>query len=243
MPESRLQKLRKESERYSTDIKEKEADNNVFRKQIREIKSTIHQTQRDYHATAKGTSKAENQRIKMQKLLKRQKLANEVNAQEKEIAELRLELKRLSKKTFPQFDDTLWCLWQMTETSILSYEHYSGLRIETFQSNWISTSFYSFSNLPKRSIHFIQQMPRSWKPGLTYLPRKKYMFCRVWNKGKHIWYYSLFLFLFCDYEHYHISCYSGHYVIMLATCAFTLDTTCLLLAPKFNPCLLTFLHW
>jgi ribosomal protein S15P/S13E len=107
MPESRLQKLRKESERYSTDIKEKEADNNVFRKQIREIKATIHQTQRDYHATAKGTSKAENQRIKMQKLLKRQKLANEVNAQEKEIAELRLELKRLSKKTFPQFDDTL----------------------------------------------------------------------------------------------------------------------------------------
>lgn len=107
MPESRLQKLRKESERYSTDIKEKETDNNVFRKQIREIKATIHQTQRDYHATAKGTSKAENQRIKMQKLLKRQKLANEVNAQEKEIAELRLELKRLSKKTFPQFDDTL----------------------------------------------------------------------------------------------------------------------------------------
>eukprot|EP00984_Skeletonema_dohrnii_P013656 scaffold5665_cov92-Skeletonema_dohrnii-CCMP3373.AAC.4 len=107
MPESRLQKLRKESERYSIDIKEKEADNNVFRKQIREIKATIHQTQREYHATAKGTSKAENQRIKMQKLLKRQKLANEVNAQKKEIAELRLELKRLSKKTFPQFDDTL----------------------------------------------------------------------------------------------------------------------------------------
>ena len=41
----------------------------------------------------------------MQKLLKRQKVANEVNAQEKEIDELRLELKRLSKKTFPQFDD------------------------------------------------------------------------------------------------------------------------------------------
>ena len=151
MPESRLQKLRKESERYSTDIKEKETDNNVFRKQIREIKSTIHQTQRDYHATAKGTSKAENQRIKMQKLLKRQKLANEVNAQEKEIAELRLELKRLSKKTFPQFDDTLWCLFWFEHRS---YKLWTLLQIKTFQSKWISTSFYSFSNLPKRSVLF-----------------------------------------------------------------------------------------
>lgn len=107
MPESRLITLRKESERFSMEIKEKEADNIVLRKQIREVKSTIHQTQRDYDATANGTSKAENQRIKMQKLLKRQKVANEVNAQEKEIGELRLELKRLSKKTFPQFDDAI----------------------------------------------------------------------------------------------------------------------------------------
>ena len=104
---SRLQTLRKESERFSIEIKEKEADNIVLRKQIREIKSTILQTQRDYDATAKGSSKAENQRIKMQKLLKRQKVANEVNAQEKEIGELRLELKRLSKKTFPQFDEKI----------------------------------------------------------------------------------------------------------------------------------------
>lgn len=107
MPESRLLTLRKESERFSIEIKEKEADNIDLRKQIREIKSTIHQTQRDYDATAKGTSKAENQRIKMQKLLKRQKVANEVNAQEKEIGELRLVLKRLSKKTFPQFDERI----------------------------------------------------------------------------------------------------------------------------------------
>ena len=106
MPESRLQLLRKESERFSIEIKEKEEDNIVLRKQIREIKSTINQTQREYDAASKGTSKAENQRIKMQKLLKRQKVANEVNAQEKEISELRLELKRLSKKTFPQFDNT-----------------------------------------------------------------------------------------------------------------------------------------
>lgn len=104
MPESRLQKLRRESERFSIEIKEKEADNNVLRRQIREIKSEINTAQREYDATAKGTSKAENQRIKMQKLLKRQKLANEVNAQAKEIEELRSELKRLSRKTFPQFD-------------------------------------------------------------------------------------------------------------------------------------------
>ena len=107
MPESRLQKLRKESVRFSIEIKDKEADNNVLRKQIRKIKSTINETQRDYDVIAKGTSKVENQRIKMQKLLKRQKVANEVNAQEKEISELRLELKRLSKKTFPQFDDAI----------------------------------------------------------------------------------------------------------------------------------------
>jgi predicted nucleotidyltransferase component of viral defense system len=104
MPESRLQKLQKESKRFSVDIKQKEDDNNILRKQIREIKSTITETQQNYDAIAKGTnSKAENQRIKMQQLLKRQKLANEVSAQEKEIVELRLELKRLSKKTFPQF--------------------------------------------------------------------------------------------------------------------------------------------
>lgn len=104
MPESRLQTLRKESERFSIEIKEKEEDNIILRKQIREIKSIINQTQREYDATAKGTSIAVNQRIKMQKLLKRQKVANDVNANEKEIAKLRLELKRLSKKTFPQFD-------------------------------------------------------------------------------------------------------------------------------------------
>ena len=51
----------------------------------------------------KGTSKAEEQRIKMQKLLRRQKVANDVTLQEKEISELRIELKRLTKKTFPQF--------------------------------------------------------------------------------------------------------------------------------------------
>lgn len=121
MPESRLKTLRKESERFSIEIKEKEADNIVLRKQIREIKSAIHQTQRDYDATAKGTSKAENQRIKMQKLLKRQKVANEVNAQEKEIGELRLELKRLSKKTFPQFDERIWWWWlSLVVTSFIS---------------------------------------------------------------------------------------------------------------------------
>ena len=51
----------------------------------------------------KGTSKAEEQRIKMQKLLRRQKVANDVTLHEKEISELRIELKRLTKKTFPQF--------------------------------------------------------------------------------------------------------------------------------------------
>ena len=76
----------------------------MLRRQIREMKSEISTALREYDATAKGTSKAENQRIKMQKLLKRQKLANEVNAQEKEIFELRSELKRLSRKTFPKFD-------------------------------------------------------------------------------------------------------------------------------------------
>ncbi len=105
MPVSRLQKLRKESERFSIEIKEKEEENNVLRKQLRESKSKINETQRDYDAIAKGTSTAENQREMMQQLLKQQKLANEVSAQEREIAELRLELKRLSRKTFPQFND------------------------------------------------------------------------------------------------------------------------------------------
>lgn len=123
MPVSRLQKLRKESERFSIEIKEKEEENNVLRKQLRESKSKINETQRDYDAIAKGTSKAENQREMMQQLLKRQKLANEVSAQEREIAELRLELKRLSKKTFPQFNDAKWWLCRILLILETSYDN------------------------------------------------------------------------------------------------------------------------
>ena len=72
LPESRLQK------RFSVEIKDKETENNVTRKQIVKLSRRLMKRKR---YDAMGTSKAENQGIKMQKLLK---VANEVNAQEKE---------------------------------------------------------------------------------------------------------------------------------------------------------------
>ena len=57
MPESRLQKLRTENARLSKEIKEKEDDNIILRKQIRDIKSSIAETQRNYDAIAKVSSK------------------------------------------------------------------------------------------------------------------------------------------------------------------------------------------
>ncbi len=57
MPESRLQKLRTENARLSKEIKEKEDDNIILRKQIRYIKSSIAKTQRNYDAIAKVSLK------------------------------------------------------------------------------------------------------------------------------------------------------------------------------------------
>ena len=53
MPESRLQKLRTENARLCKEIKEKEDDNIILRKQIRDLKSSIAETQRNYDAIAK----------------------------------------------------------------------------------------------------------------------------------------------------------------------------------------------
>lgn len=53
MPESRLQKLRTENARLSKEIKEKEDDNIILRKQIRDLKLSIAETQRNHDAIAK----------------------------------------------------------------------------------------------------------------------------------------------------------------------------------------------
>ena len=54
---TRLQKLRTANERLSKEIKEKEDDNIILRKQIRDLKSSIAETQRNYDAIAKVSLK------------------------------------------------------------------------------------------------------------------------------------------------------------------------------------------
>lgn len=47
-----------------------------------------------------------NQKAKMKQLMKRRRLAHEVQSQGRTIAELKSQLKALRARTFPQFDST-----------------------------------------------------------------------------------------------------------------------------------------
>lgn len=125
---SQLQMYERESERLANQIKTTEAENELLKVQIQDAQEKIAKREMEYNSIAEVRvsilctkwdayyfesntficmqvkNKTSNQQDKMSKLMRRKRLADEVQMQEKAIAGLRSQLKVLRARTFPHFD-------------------------------------------------------------------------------------------------------------------------------------------
>ncbi|KAL7486848.1 hypothetical protein ACHAW6_012440, partial [Cyclotella cf. meneghiniana] len=101
---SQLLRFRREAKRLTCMINAKVTENDLLSEQINIIKQNMDKSKKDYNEATEPRSKEIVQKDKMLQLMKRRRLANQVQSQEKEIAELRSQLKKLRCRTYPSFD-------------------------------------------------------------------------------------------------------------------------------------------
>ncbi|KAL3798212.1 hypothetical protein ACHAWO_003417 [Cyclotella atomus] len=101
---TQMQMFERGTERISNQIKTTETENELLKRQIQDAKEKIAKREMEYNSIAEVKTKASSQQNKMSQLLRRRRLADEVQSQDKTIAELRSQLKALRARTFPHFD-------------------------------------------------------------------------------------------------------------------------------------------
>lgn len=106
MSKAELQRLEKESERFTIEIKQKETENVRLREEIDTIRTKIAESRKTLDDISQGRQSDNNQQLKMKQIMSQRKLSNKNKIREKEISELRSQLKKLRMKTFPSFGTT-----------------------------------------------------------------------------------------------------------------------------------------
>ncbi|KAL7440598.1 hypothetical protein ACHAXH_004252 [Discostella pseudostelligera] len=101
---TQITRLENESKRFAKEIEQKQQENLLLREQVFSIRSQIEESQKIYEDISKGHQTAGDQQMKMKLIMEIRKIANDNDAREVEITDLRAQLKKLRMKTFPRFN-------------------------------------------------------------------------------------------------------------------------------------------